>query len=169
MRCGSSKVVNLPITMYLEKNVSSNCIFLLRVLLRYSIYVHIYIYTYIHTRMCMISTFRRVLNVVCFLLGDSPASGVYLPTFRNTLFQLHRGGLKMEQTECSETLAFKHLNYRRRWITQKKAYDVYYVLTVSGRKKCTCGYHVWGEGLYLLVCLCLCHQFYACESRFRSL
>ena len=24
-------------------------------------------------------------NVVCFLLGDSPASDLYMPTFRNTL------------------------------------------------------------------------------------
>ena len=37
-----------------------------------------------------ISNFRRVLNVVCFLLGDSPASEFYMPTFRNTLFHLHR-------------------------------------------------------------------------------
>ena len=28
--------------------------------------------------------------VVCFLLGDSPASEFYMPTFRNTLFHLHR-------------------------------------------------------------------------------
>ena len=33
----------------------------------------------------------RVLNVLFFLLDDSPASEVYIPTFRNTfLFQLHR-------------------------------------------------------------------------------
>jgi hypothetical protein len=29
-------------------------------------------------------------NVLCFLLGNSPESGVYMPTFRNTLFHLHR-------------------------------------------------------------------------------
>jgi hypothetical protein len=33
---------------------------------------------------------RRVLNVVSFLLGNSPASEVYMPTFRNTLYHLHR-------------------------------------------------------------------------------
>jgi hypothetical protein len=38
----------------------------------------------------LISNFRRVLNVVCFLLGDSPASEFYMPTFRNTPFHLHR-------------------------------------------------------------------------------
>ena len=37
-----------------------------------------------HT-MFLISSFRRVQNVVCFLLGDSPASDLYMPTFRNTL------------------------------------------------------------------------------------
>jgi hypothetical protein len=33
----------------------------------------------------LISNFRRVLNAVCFLSGNSPASEVYMPTFRNTL------------------------------------------------------------------------------------
>ena len=33
----------------------------------------------------LISNFCRVLNVVCFLLGNSPASEFYMPTFRNTL------------------------------------------------------------------------------------
>jgi hypothetical protein len=32
----------------------------------------------------LISNFRRVPNVVCFLLGNSPASEFYMPTFRNT-------------------------------------------------------------------------------------
>jgi len=33
----------------------------------------------------LISNFRRVLYVVCFLLGNSPASEFYMPTFRNTM------------------------------------------------------------------------------------
>jgi len=33
----------------------------------------------------LISNFRRVLNVVLFLMGNSPASEFYMPTFRNTL------------------------------------------------------------------------------------
>ena len=37
-----------------------------------------------------ISNFRNVLNAVCFLLGYSLASELYMPTFRNTLFPLHR-------------------------------------------------------------------------------
>jgi len=33
----------------------------------------------------LISSFCHVLYVVCFLLGNSPASGVYMLMFRNTL------------------------------------------------------------------------------------
>jgi len=33
----------------------------------------------------LISNFRLVLHVVCFLLGNSPASEFYMLTFRNTL------------------------------------------------------------------------------------
>jgi len=33
----------------------------------------------------LISSFRLVLYVVCFLLGNYPASGFYMQTFRNTL------------------------------------------------------------------------------------
>jgi len=33
----------------------------------------------------LISNFCHVPNVVCFLLGNSPASEFYMPTFRNTL------------------------------------------------------------------------------------
>jgi len=50
--------------------------------------------------------------VICFLLGNSPASEIYIPTFRNAQFHLHRQvgvkkhtylPMKMEQTVCSET------------------------------------------------------------------
>ena len=33
----------------------------------------------------LISSFRRVLNVLCSLLGNSPVSEIYMPTFRNTV------------------------------------------------------------------------------------
>jgi len=43
----------------------------------------------------LISNFRNVLNVVCFLPGNSPASEFYSSTFQNTLFHLHgRVGMK---------------------------------------------------------------------------
>jgi len=35
-------------------------------------------------------SFKGELAVVCFLLGNSPVSEFYMPTFRNTLFHLHR-------------------------------------------------------------------------------
>jgi hypothetical protein len=38
----------------------------------------------------LISNFRRAVNVVCFLLSNSPAPEFCMPTFRNTLFHLHR-------------------------------------------------------------------------------
>jgi hypothetical protein len=40
----------------------------------------------------LISNFRRGLNVVFFLLGDSPAFEIHVPTFRNKL-SLPLGGL----------------------------------------------------------------------------
>jgi len=46
------------------------------------------------------------LNVVCFLLGNSPVSEFYMPTFRTTPFHLQRL-MKMEQTESSETSEYK--------------------------------------------------------------
>ena len=33
---------------------------------------------------------KEVCCLLCFLLGNSPASEFYMPTFRNTLFHLHR-------------------------------------------------------------------------------
>jgi hypothetical protein len=59
------------------------------------------------------------VNVVCFRLGNSPASEFCMQTFRNTLFHLHRQvGMKNsphsscllayeDGTECSETSAYK--------------------------------------------------------------
>ena len=57
----------------------------------------------------LISNFCHVLYVVCFLLGNSPVSECYMPTFWNTLsvpFYTYLP-MKMEQTECSETSAYK--------------------------------------------------------------
>ena len=78
----------------------------------------------------LISNFRHVLNVVCFLLGNSPASEFYMPSltqsfwWAQSIFEpnifLYRypnilypvilctyPPMKMEQTECSETSAYK--------------------------------------------------------------
>jgi len=63
------------------------------------------IYIYI----VLISNFRCVLNVVCFLSVPSSYAGTYLH-------------MKMEQTECSERW---HIKFRRQGITQKKEYKIY--------------------------------------------
>jgi len=54
-------------------------------------------------RLCYGLSFLRKFKVVIFLLGNSLASEFYTPTFRNTLFLT----MKMEQTECFETSAYK--------------------------------------------------------------
>jgi len=66
----------------------------------------------------LISNFRRVLNVVFFLLGDPLASEFYIPTFRNTVsVTFAKDGVSRKNlpvytayenvTECSETSAYK--------------------------------------------------------------
>ena len=62
---------------------------------------------------------KCIQNFVCFILGNSPASEFYVPTFRNTLFHLCRP-MKMEQSVPKR----RHITFRRRGITQKKAYNI---------------------------------------------
>jgi hypothetical protein len=71
-----------------------------------------------------ISNFSRVLNVVCFLMGNFPASEFYMQTFRNTLFHLHRRiGVPLSAYEDGTDIFPKclHIKVRRQGITQKKA------------------------------------------------
>jgi len=73
---------------------------------------------------------KRLINckkicVVCFLLGYSPASEVYMSTFRNNLSHLHRQvptylPMKMEQSVPKR----RHIKFRLRGIIQKKAYVI---------------------------------------------
>jgi hypothetical protein len=56
----------------------------------------------------LISSFRRVLNVVCFLLGVSPGSEFYIPTFQNRQRVPKRWNVK----------------FKRRGIIQKNAYKI---------------------------------------------
>jgi hypothetical protein len=60
--------------------------------------------------MFLFSNYRRVLKVVFFLLGDSPASEFYVLTFRNTLSVPSSWAAYtayQDQTKCSETSAHK--------------------------------------------------------------
>jgi hypothetical protein len=72
----------------------------------------------------LISNFRRVLNVVCFLLGNSPGVWIlYADVSEHSVCSIFIRGyplMKMGQTERSEMLAYK---FRRPGITQKKAYN----------------------------------------------
>jgi len=56
----------------------------------------------------LISIFHHVLNVVRFLLGNSPASEFYMPTFQNRQSVPKR----------------RHIKFRHRGITQKNAYKI---------------------------------------------
>ena len=53
-------------------------------------------------------------HVVCLLLGNCPASGFYMPTFRNTLFHLHRQVDVRIHTEHGESLKLRIINMPRR-------------------------------------------------------
>jgi hypothetical protein len=52
-------------------------------MVRFTITVWYVLHTSVHQ-------YKQSSRVVCFLLGNSPASEFYMPTFRNTLFHLHR-------------------------------------------------------------------------------
>jgi hypothetical protein len=76
----------------------------------------------------LISNFRRVLNVLCFFLGNSLASEFYMLTFRNTLFHLHR------------RVGTKNTKFRCRGITQNKAYNLTFTM-----------YYIWSRTFVLVV------------------
>jgi len=48
-------------------------------------YILIYIYIYIYIYICNNFISNNTKYVVCFLLGNSPMSEFYMPTFRNTM------------------------------------------------------------------------------------
>jgi hypothetical protein len=55
----------------------------------------------------LISNFRRVLNVVCFLLGNSPASEFVYADVSEHSVPSSWAPVYEDGTECSETLACK--------------------------------------------------------------
>jgi hypothetical protein len=79
----------------------------------------------------LISNFRRVLNAVCFLLSNSPASEVNMPTLTLSVPPSQAGGrvynsahtylpMKVGQQSVPKC---RHINFRRQGITQKGAYN----------------------------------------------
>jgi hypothetical protein len=58
----------------------------------------------------------HIAFVVCFLLGNSPASEFYMPTLLHTYLPM-----KMEQSVPKR----RHIKFRRRGITHKKEYNIH--------------------------------------------
>ena len=78
----------------------------------------------------LISNFLRVLNAICFLLGDSPATKFYMPTFRNTLsVPSSQAGrcvythLPVCEDGTDSVPKRRNTTFRSREITQKKVYN----------------------------------------------
>jgi hypothetical protein len=82
------------------------------VIVRHVLHQHFSYLPYLFCRNTVNIYFKANTNDVCFLLGNSPASEFYIPTFRNTVPSSNAGmyvptPIKMEQTECSETSTYK--------------------------------------------------------------
>ena len=126
-------------------------------------YSYCYVYVFF-----FISNFRRVLNLVCILLGISPASDCGLPTFRNPVsvpssragckvyFILYIQSLKMELIEGSETSA----NHNRTPGKYPKEYIQVYVFLLI-RMFCSVYSVSLCCSVYCFVCkcvMCYCHR-----------
>jgi hypothetical protein len=61
---------------------------------------------FVNSTVFLIPNFRRVLTVVCFLLGNFLASEFYMPKFRNN-FSVPSSQAGEDGTECSEMSAYK--------------------------------------------------------------
>jgi len=62
------------------------------------------------------------MQQIIFLLGESPAPELYVPTFRNTLFHLHFFPAHTTYEDGTEQSVSKrrHIKFRRRGFTPKK-------------------------------------------------
>ena len=80
--------------------------------------------TYVINQDKLISNFRRVLYVVRFLLGNSPASSFYMSTFRNTLSVASSWASTCPWRWNRQSVPKRrHIKLRCRGITQKKTYN----------------------------------------------
>ena len=75
-----------------------------------------------YVRSFLISNFRRVRNVVCFLLGNSAASEFYTSKFQNTVCSIFVG---LRRWNGRSVPKHWHIKYRCQGITQKKAYSMW--------------------------------------------
>ena len=89
-------------------------------------HAHIHYMTIQESKTFLISHFCHVLNIVHFLLGNSPASEFYMPTFWNTVCSIFIGGqsyLPTYEDGTDSVLKRWHIKFSRWGITQKKAYN----------------------------------------------
>jgi len=115
--------------------------------MRISAYVLLFTFSSIHSHVSHGNpTFEFQLNnemsewyVVFLLLGGSPASEFHVPTFRNTLFHLHRWcktllkpPMKMEHKSVPKR---QYIKFRRRGITQKKEYNIQNMVKVWNQER----------------------------------
>ena len=76
-------------------------------------------------------------QIVCFLLGNFLASELYMPTLRNTLsIPSSYPPMKMEQSVPKH----RHMKFRHRGITQKKAYNIQNTAKVWNQDQVTNSY-----------------------------
>jgi hypothetical protein len=105
-------------------------------------------------------SFCDKFNVVFFLLGDTPASEFYVPTFRNTLFHLRR--------RCKYTQIPKRKNtaFRTRRKFEIKKFKVLHLL-------CNCPIYTFSHfqlvAQYLLLIYCSYMLRPTCMAVFRGL
>jgi hypothetical protein len=92
----------------------------------------------------MFATFwlgKNQWSVLCFLLGDSPASEFYEPTFRNTVCSIFIGKkVNNHSPSClwrwnRQSVPNRRLIKFRRWgVTQKKTYNIQNTVKVWNKK-----------------------------------
>jgi len=91
--------------------------------------------------------FINTIHIIYFLLGNSPASEFYMPTFQNTLFHLQRQvGVKnfftptcLWRWDRQSVAKRRHIKFRCQRITQKKAYNIQNMAKV------------WNQEQYILI------------------
>jgi hypothetical protein len=72
--------------------------------------------------------------VVCFLLGNYPVAEFCMLTFQNALFHLHR---RLWRSNRQSVPKCRHIEFRRRGITHKKAYKIQNKAKVWNQECCT--------------------------------
>jgi hypothetical protein len=78
----------------------------------------------------LISNFHCVLNVVCFLLGNSPVSEFYMPLFQNTVCPIF---IVAYEDGTDSVPKQWHIKFRHWGITQKRTYNkLLHVLGLTG-------------------------------------